>query len=63
LKPLEAGSDFLFVLGDHQGLTEDEENIIEAHEFEIVNVGPRLLHADHCIILLHNEMDRIEKCI
>lgn len=50
----------LFVLGDHEGLTGDEEKIIEGHEHEIVNVGPLSLHADHCIILLHNEMDRKE---
>jgi len=56
-------TDPLFILGDHLGLTDDEEKIIEAHEHEIINVGPLSLHADHCIILLHNEMDRIEKRI
>lgn len=50
----------LFVLGDHLGLTEEEEKIIEGHEHEIVKVGPLSLHADHCIVLLHNEMDRLE---
>ncbi len=58
MKPLEVVSDFLFVLGDHMGLTDDEEKIIEAHDHEIVSVGPLSLHADHCIVLLHNEMDR-----
>ncbi len=53
----------LFVLGDHEGMTEDEDNIIEGFEHEIVSVGPLSLHADHCIVLLHNEMDRAEKCI
>lgn len=50
--------DALFVLGDHMGLTEDEERTIETHDNEIVSVGPLSLHADHCIVLLHNEMDR-----
>ena len=58
MKPLVVVSDFLFVLGDHMGLTDDEEKIIEAHDHEIVSVGPLSLHADHCIVLLHNEMDR-----
>jgi len=58
MKPLKVVSDFLFVLGDHMGLTHDEEKIIEAHDHEIVSVGPLSLHADHCIVLLHNEMDR-----
>ncbi|MFZ3058547.1 MAG: tRNA (pseudouridine(54)-N(1))-methyltransferase TrmY [Candidatus Methanoperedens sp.] len=53
----------LFVLGDHMGLSEDEEKIIEVYEHEIVSVGPLSLHADHCIIILHNEMDRVEKHI
>jgi tRNA (pseudouridine54-N1)-methyltransferase len=51
-------SEQLFVLGDHIGLTEDEEKIIVGCEHEIIKVGPLSLHADHCIVLLHNEMDR-----
>ena len=53
----------LFALGDHEGITEDEDNIIKGFEHEIVSTGPLSLHADHCIVLLHNEMDRAEKCI
>ncbi len=63
VKPLDAGPDLLFVLGDHLGLTDDEEKIIADYEHMIVSVGPLSLHADHCIVLLHNEMDRVEKCI
>lgn len=48
----------LFLLGDHEGLTDAEEKMIEVYEHDIINVGPLSLHADHCIILLHNEMDR-----
>ena len=50
--------DLLFVLGDHLGLTGDEEKIIESYNPEILSVGPLSLHADHCIVLLHNELDR-----
>ncbi len=53
----------LFVLGDHEGLTGDEERIIKQYRHEIASVGPLSLHADHCIVLLHNEMDRAEKRI
>ncbi|MGB8217056.1 MAG: tRNA (pseudouridine(54)-N(1))-methyltransferase TrmY [Candidatus Methanoperedens sp.] len=53
----------LFVLGDHLGVTDDEEKLIEGYEHEIISVGPLSLHADHCIIILHNEMDRLEKHI
>ncbi|HEY9247357.1 MAG TPA: tRNA (pseudouridine(54)-N(1))-methyltransferase TrmY [Candidatus Methanoperedens sp.] len=53
-----SGDDLIFLLGDHMGLTSDEESIIEECEHDIVGVGPLSLHADHCIVLLHNEMDR-----
>ena len=56
----ETFDELLFVLGDHMGLTAEEEKIIERYEHEIVSVGPLSLHADHCIVLLHNEMDRID---
>jgi len=49
----------LFVLGDHLGLSDEEEKLIEEYEHEIASVGPVSLHADHCIVLLHNEMDRM----
>jgi tRNA (pseudouridine54-N1)-methyltransferase len=62
-KPFDTGSDLLFVLGDHMGLTDDEEAVIREHEHEIISVGPLSLHADHCIVLLHNEMNRSEKHI
>ena len=50
--------DPLFLLGDHLGLTEDEERIVVGYDPEIISVGQLSLHADHCIVLLHNEMDR-----
>ncbi|NJD51940.1 MAG: tRNA (pseudouridine(54)-N(1))-methyltransferase TrmY [Candidatus Methanoperedens sp.] len=48
----------LFLLGDHLGLTEDEERIVMGYNPEIISIGPLSLHADQCIVLLHNEMDR-----
>ncbi len=51
----------LFLLGDHHGLSEEEEKMVREYQHEIVSVGPLSLHADHCIVLLHNEMDRLEK--
>ena len=57
-KMLAEAFDALFVLGDHLGLSEDEERIVVGYDPEIISVGPLSLHADHCIVLLHNEMDR-----
>ncbi|MGD9780423.1 tRNA (pseudouridine(54)-N(1))-methyltransferase TrmY [Methanomethylovorans sp.] len=51
--------DGVFILGDHLGLTEDEENLVLGMSAGTISVGPLSLHADHCIILINNELDRI----
>ncbi len=53
---LEDGS--LFVLGDQNGLTEDQERIVEKFAKATVSVSPLSLHSDHCIIIAHAELDR-----
>ena len=44
--------------GDDKDLTEEEEAIMSSYDFDIVNLGPQSLHANHCMILVLNEMDR-----
>ena len=51
--------DTVFVLGDHTGMTSEEETMILDLDAQTINVSPKSLHADHCIILVNNEMDRI----
>ena len=48
----------IFVLGDHTGMTPGEETVIRDSDAETISVGPLSLHADHCIILVNNEIDR-----
>jgi len=48
----------VFVLGDHTGMTPEEETMIQDSDANTINVGPKSLHADHCIIIVNNEMDR-----
>ncbi len=50
----------IFVLGDNQDLTDEEESILLAHDPQRISIGPRSLHADHCMIIVHNEVDRRE---
>ncbi len=51
--------DDVFVLGGHEDLTSDEEKKIEANgETVRVSLGPKSLHADHCITIVLNELDR-----
>ncbi|MEE9592912.1 MAG: tRNA (pseudouridine(54)-N(1))-methyltransferase TrmY, partial [Thermoplasmata archaeon] len=47
-----------FLLSDHHDLTPDEEAVVRTFQPLEVRVGPRSLHADHAIVLVHNEMDR-----
>ncbi len=46
-----------FVLGDHLGLCEEEESLL-GHSKRI-SVGPVKLNTDHCITVVHNELDRL----
>lgn len=55
--------DGTFVLGDHIGLSAEDEGFLEGLDAKIVSVGPRSLHADHCIVLVNNELDRIEATV
>ena len=50
-------SDVTFVLGDHLGLSEDEEALLG--NAQRIRIGPVKLHTDQCIILIHNELDRL----
>ncbi|MDR3282785.1 MAG: tRNA (pseudouridine(54)-N(1))-methyltransferase TrmY [Candidatus Methanoplasma sp.] len=48
----------IFVLGDNKDLTEEEEDVILAKSPAKLSIGPNSLHADHCIVVIHNELDR-----
>lgn len=48
----------VFVLGDNRDLTEEEESILLEKNPDRISIGPLSLHADHCMVLIHNEMDR-----
>ncbi|MCQ2056395.1 MAG: tRNA (pseudouridine(54)-N(1))-methyltransferase TrmY [archaeon] len=50
-----------FVLGDDRDLTREEENVISSRVCDKVSVGPLSLHADHCMIIVLNEIDRRQK--
>ncbi|MHC1631588.1 MAG: tRNA (pseudouridine(54)-N(1))-methyltransferase TrmY [Methanotrichaceae archaeon] len=58
VRSLELKKDAAFVLGDHIGMKEKDEILLEELGAEIVSVGQVGLHADHCIVLINNELDR-----
>ena len=47
-----------FLLSDHLDFSGDEEAVIAG--LPRISVGPRVLHADHAIAVLQNELDRRE---
>ena len=45
-----------FLLSDHQEFTSVEAILLEG--CQRLSLGPTVLHADHCISIVHNELDR-----
>jgi tRNA (pseudouridine54-N1)-methyltransferase len=58
IREFEFPEDPTFISGDDKDLTEEEENIVLACAPSKICLGPVSLHADHCMIVVHNEMDR-----
>jgi len=50
--------DAVYIMGDHMGVTEEEESQIKAVSAGTLSIGPLSLHSDHCIIIILNELDR-----
>ena len=50
----------LFILGDHMGIREDMEEVIVERCKEIVSIPTKRLQADHCIVITHYELDRLD---
>jgi tRNA (pseudouridine54-N1)-methyltransferase len=52
------GPNPVFVVGDDKGFTDHEIAAVRKAGAQQVSVGPLALHADHCITLLQNHLDR-----
>ncbi len=50
-----------FLLGDDRDLTPGEEKIVLARDPVILSLGPRALHTNQCITIVHNIIDRLEE--
>ena len=51
---------FVFILGDHIGLTEEDEKFLNDLGIERVSLSPLELHANQCIDIVHNVLDKLE---
>jgi tRNA (pseudouridine54-N1)-methyltransferase len=45
-----------FILSDHQEFSADELESLS--NYQKLSLGPEVLHADQCVTLVHNELDR-----
>jgi len=56
--PQAAGPDPTFVIGDDRGLAGDQLEAVRARGAVELSLGPVSMHADHCIVVVHNLLDR-----
>jgi tRNA (pseudouridine54-N1)-methyltransferase len=59
IRDFEFPKDPTFILGDDKDLTDEEEGCVLRYGPSKICIGPISLHADHCMIVVHNEMDRL----
>jgi tRNA (pseudouridine54-N1)-methyltransferase len=58
IRTVDLSGDVTFVLGDDQDLTPEEEETLMEYRPKKVRLGPISYHADHCITVVNNELDR-----
>jgi len=58
IRSAEVSDNVTFVLSDHMDLTPDEESLLLQYRPKVLKLGPISYHADHCITIVHNELDR-----
>ena len=49
-----------YILSDDKNPSEDEMDLIASRSHRQISLGPKILHADHAITVLHNVLDRME---
>jgi len=60
IREVEMGEDVTIMLGDFIGLPRNTIKLIERLGAQKLSLGPKMLFASHCPILVHNELDRRE---
>ena len=58
LRDIEIGEDPVFVFSDFLSMPRKTDKYLRRIGATPVSLGPRLLFASHCIVLVHNELDR-----
>ncbi|MBU2638701.1 MAG: tRNA (pseudouridine(54)-N(1))-methyltransferase TrmY [Nanoarchaeota archaeon] len=58
IREAELKKDIVVVFGDYIGMPRATESLLDRLGAERASLGPEMLFAAHCIILVHNELDR-----
>lgn len=58
IREAELKKDIVVVFGDYIGMPRATEGLLDRLGAERISLGPEMLFAAHCIILVHNEFDR-----
>ena len=61
VRTLEFAEHAIFVFGDLFGIPKNTEKLLSRLAAGRIKLGPYMLFASHCPILVHNELDRVEK--
>lgn len=59
IREVEFAKDVVFVFGDYIGMPRKTEGLLERYKAERVSLGPVMLFASHCIVIVNNELDRM----
>jgi len=60
LRKFKFKGDCVFLLGDYIGVPRNTEKLLQRMGAEKMKLGPVMVFASHCSILVHNELDRRE---
>jgi len=55
------GKKLAFVLGDHIGLSREDESTVKDYAKDTISLSPLSLQADQCVVIVHYELDNSSK--
>jgi len=58
LRNFKFNNDLVFILGDNIGLPRKTEKLLDRLGAKRIKLGPKMIFASHCSVIVHNELDR-----
>ncbi len=60
IRNVKFGENVCFVFGDYIGMPRKTEGLLDRFGAKRISLGPTMLFASHCSVIIHNELDRRE---